>query len=1185
MNQTFKATILAIVLSLGLAQTVRAVVDAGEYYIVNDLWGKLLTGNSSNEPRLMAYDAANDAKFIFVAEASGVSGYVKLKQKSSGLYLAASANNAWTVQLLSDSGDTDNYLWVLEQRFDTKIVNKKNTGARLGSDFYSGSGSSWTYYWEAEEVPVYYNKVVGAMTWYSVVPSNGNGFEASRNAAKTAVFTNEYGVPSQQDYQVGEPVDVNGIDYHVLSTTPFSGMGGINLSGRTSWLVFDNVRPSKVASTYLSKVTIDGARAVNGQNCRVEIWLRGAVVIPTPSEAPFVATTDNGTFSVGLASGDRFTNLGQNQNKARSFTLKRGYMATLATAANGGDYSRVYVADHGDLTVTLPTALDRRVSSVFVRKWHYVAKSGYCSVKGDLLSAATVCGSSWAWNWDANKSSSADVEYIPIKAHLYWPDDGKFYKSGSTAMMLFNEPEHSEQHTSDKCSCGGTINEWNAYTQTSKFNATGLRIGSPSATDLSWIKKYLEHCDNMKQRCDFSCTHGYWTSEWASNLNKLKGYGRPIWITEWEYGASWTTGSNPNSPNDARAKVFDILELLEYNNYVERYSYYEFDTKGDNGWMREMFWHNTASEGNAYVGEIYSRIKTHFGYNASVQATPNWWAPSFEAPSIEYATLANGKYTLSVKNPYGDFTAALSVQRRSGSDTWETIYTLPDRDAFETTKLKITIPSGATAGDVVRVSITSILTTGSKESGTYQLADYMAMEDLQNMEFDEGTFVSANIRTYSKDRTGNETSGLNDVTGWAISSNGDARAGGQFAWGASYFLGATDYKAPAASSEGTASGGALGINAVWTATSQYVQSVYLEPGAYTLTMPVYNATGGTTAISKNLFGFVIDGGLEYLDTRTTFPVNQWTTLVVSFVLAEPAYGKISLGYKAPNKGYKDMPHLFVDYVRITKQNPPTPDNLQNLKFNEGTFVQTDLTIGNSDEQQAVMGWTLASAGGTYHSAAQFAYGTGLTIGASGSSYPVPSEGSTDDPSGGALGLLSAWQSFVQYVQPVVLPAGTYTIAAPVYNAGGTTAVSKNLIGFVADNGTEHYASTVQFPMGAWTIATAEFTLEKPTAGRLSVGYTSANTISSNMPHLFVDCIQISDGTHVWPRSSLAGDILKDGEIDSKDIAALVRIILGMQDVQDNNVFDLDAADVNGDQQISVADLTILINLLLNAGSN
>ena len=1161
----------ALVLSVFFVTRAQAVVSAGEYYIVHDFWGKLLT-NSSGNPRLMAYDSDSDNDFIFVAEASGTSGYVKLKHKSSGKYLTASTSNQWSV-LLSNSGSGDQYLWALDQLFDTKIVSKKNTGKHLGTDFYSGS----TYYWDATEVPIYYNKGDGALGWFSVIPSNGRGFESSRQVTKTATFTNEYGVTEQDDYCVSEPVDVNGVDYHIKSSTPFEGTGCVNLSGEKSWLVFDAVRPSKVISTYLSNVTINGAAAVNGTNCRVEIYLRGAVVIPTPSVAPFVATTDQGTFSVALGNT---ADLGENSNKAHSFTLKRGYMATVATGTNGGDYSRGYVADHADLTVTLPTALDRRISSVYVRNWHYTAKSGYASTKSDLLYATTVCGSDWAWNWDANLSSNVDVEYIPIKAHLYWPADGNFYKSSSTAMMLFNEPEHSEQHTSSKCSCGGTISEWNAYTQTPKFNATGLRIGSPSATSLSWIKTYLDHCDDMKQRCDFSCTHGYWTSEWASSLNTLKGYGRPIWITEWEYGASWTSGSNPNSADDARAKVFDILEQLEYNNYVERYSYYEFDTGGTNGWMREMFWDNTASKGNAYVGQLYSRIKTHLGYVASIQPVPNWWAPTFSAPAITDAKLSDGKYSLSVTNSYGDATSSMDIVRKTAGGSWETVYSITDRAEFDATDMTVIVPNGIEPGDQVKVVITSILTTGTKESAIYNIPDYRDLATLRNLEFNEGTYVSAGVRTYAKDIKNSETSGLNDVTGWVIPANGDARAGGQFAWGTSHILGGDGYTAPATNSEGSTTGGGLGVVAVWTGIAQYVQNVFLEAGTYTLTIPVYNNVGGTVAVTKNLFGFIADDGTEYLNTATTFAKNQWTTLTVSFVLTEDTYGKFSVGYAAANKGSSDMPHLFIDCFRVTHTSDlpdmSALDDLQNLQFNEGTFTTANLNIGNSDEQKAVTGWTVATAGGTYHSGAQLAYGSGLTMGASGSSYAIPEAGTDDDPTGGALALIAAWNAQVQYTQAITLPAGRYTLKVPVYNGGGTTAIAKNLFGFVADNGNEYYASNTTFSVGEWTTMSVTFTLMEATSGKLSLGYTAGNTTSGNMPHLFADYMQINYGDQQWPKTEtvIPGDVNNDGSISIADVTALVNIILGKGD--GNN----EAADVNNDGSITIADVTALVNIIL-----
>ena len=51
-------TVLVALLSL-IPWQVKAVVSAGEYYIVNDFFEKLLT-NSSGNPRLITYDSRTD---------------------------------------------------------------------------------------------------------------------------------------------------------------------------------------------------------------------------------------------------------------------------------------------------------------------------------------------------------------------------------------------------------------------------------------------------------------------------------------------------------------------------------------------------------------------------------------------------------------------------------------------------------------------------------------------------------------------------------------------------------------------------------------------------------------------------------------------------------------------------------------------------------------------------------------------------------------------------------------------------------------------------------------------------------------------------------------------------------------------------------------------------------------------
>ena len=60
---------------------------------------------------------------------------------------------------------------------------------------------------------------------------------------------------------------------------------------------------------------------------------------------------------------------------------------------------------------------------------------------------------------------------------------------------------------------------------------------------------------------------------------------------------------------------------------------------------------------------------------------------------------------------------------------------------------------------------------------------------------------------------------------------------------------------------------------------------------------------------------------------------------------------------------------------------------------------------------------------------------------------------------------------------------------------------------------------------------------------------------------------------------LPGDVNKDGQISIADVTALVNIILG----KDNTVpylYDHDAANVNGDNTVSIADVTALVNIIL-----
>lgn len=175
--------------------------------------------------------------------------------------------------------------------------------------------------------------------------------------------------------------------------------------------------------------------------------------------------------------------------------------------------------------------------------------------------------------------------------------------------------------------------------------------------------------------------------------------------------------------------------------------------------------------------------------------------------------------------------------------------------------------------------------------------------------------------------------GMQPVTNWVASTPSDniqhmasssdtgndagmnARASGVFAVGSNAFLGGAAFLPPTEMSDGSKEGKLLGFVSVWSAKSQYTQDVTIPAGRYTLTFSYYNG-GGTTAVAKNLMGFVAEDGTEYLGTTTTFAVGKWLTESVVFELDEETSGYFTMGYTAANSGSAAMPHLFVDGISL-----------------------------------------------------------------------------------------------------------------------------------------------------------------------------------------------------------------------------------------------------------------------------
>lgn len=760
--------VTALVMMACSALRATSIEADSAYYIRSDYYDMVLGVDTtySSTPALSEFGTIEDEDtYIVIAEATDTEGIYYLRNKATGKYLAASTSNSWSLLWQDTKSESSEYWWAVDVQMGGAIVSQKNSSKRLGSD--------WT---DDDFVKVYYNKSYNSLTRFTVVPALAAGYEASLKAAVTEEFTNDIGRQEIDIWQINGEMDFSDdIDVHIMSEEPFADGGTINIGSTSTWLIFENVRPSEIVDSLISYITYRGNAAVVGSNVRVAIYLDGAAVIPWRGyEAAFTGYSGEqytGT-STALKMSD-YTTLNTYRNTFRSFILKRGYMATVYTETDHGGYSRVYVADHADMMVpVLPNALNRRISSIWIKEWQYVSKKGWCSTEGSSAIATKMAklNATWFYTWSADRSNTDDTEYVPIRQHIYWPSVSTIKSiEEATHVLSFNEPEHSEQHDSEDCTCGGTISEWAACTYTPALDACGMRVGSPAPTDASYLTTYCNYVDNMAYRCDFVAIHSYWgpneadgADAWESQLKAIyQATGRPIWITEWAYGASWTTESWPSTYSaqleQNRSAIFDIVNKLESLGYVERYSYYQWDTSSrrfvnDDGWVTP-------------AGRVYRDTKSTFGFNQDYVVVPNWWQPSIKTPTLT-ATVSNDEAAFTIVNTNNDYTASLILERYDETTaTWDSIWSVEKRYVFDDDTITCTLSMDDIDrwNDLFRVSITTVF-DGSTTSNTVDLGYII------NPDCNDGTnnWTVSNLST----NTGEAYDGDSSNTYWNIWKSG-----------------------------------------------------------------------------------------------------------------------------------------------------------------------------------------------------------------------------------------------------------------------------------------------------------------------------------------------------------------------------------------------------------------------------
>jgi hypothetical protein len=362
------------------------------------------------------------------------------------------------------------------------------------------------------------------------------------------------------------------------SSNPLQG-SLLDLQGDNIWLYFEGIRPSKFSRQLLAQVLVNGQRAQIDTTVRLVQYRQGCVLISQPStyqalEAFAVPNLGGNSLSFTSYTYYKAPELGAFHNAIASFRLKKGYMATFAENEDGTGASKVYVASEQDLIInTLPASLQGNISLVRVLPWAWVSKKGWCSAPllGDSLYAA------WNYNWNNNGESTLDMEYVPIRQTQWWPSLATTNaKQKVTHLLGFNEPDASSQAN---MTVEQALAAWPGLLQ------SGLRLGSPAPTDggANWLYSFMEKADLAGYRVDFVAVHFYrgcqTPQQFYSFLKAIHDRTkRPIWVTEWNNGANWTTSAGCPKPTYAAqaAKIQAFVTMLDTARIVERYSLYQW---------------------------------------------------------------------------------------------------------------------------------------------------------------------------------------------------------------------------------------------------------------------------------------------------------------------------------------------------------------------------------------------------------------------------------------------------------------------------------------------------------------------------------------------------------------------------------------------------------------------------------
>ncbi len=259
-----------------------------------------------------------------------------------------------------------------------------------------------------------------------------------------------------------------------------------------------------------------------------------------------------------------------------------------------------------------------------------VTKKGLCvnSEMGRKLDPRAM-NMGWYYDWGAGKLPYTPYRYVEF-VPMIWGNGGEgnissIASDGYKYLLAYNEPDMGGDVGGSNISVDTAVANWPKFTQhDSYYLGAPAPAFSPSwgtGTDGGyWFRSFMEQVNH--DTIDFIPLHCYYgqyggaagaqafLTEVVDKTYEM--YHKPIWVTEfavsgWGYDTEWARKS-------VEEFISTAIKGLNERPYVERYSWFSFDTTDNNG--ASALWTNATGE-LTDLGKIYVNEGNPEGYAAS----------------------------------------------------------------------------------------------------------------------------------------------------------------------------------------------------------------------------------------------------------------------------------------------------------------------------------------------------------------------------------------------------------------------------------------------------------------------------------------------------------------------------------------------------------------------------------------